>query len=116
MQIAVWLIVGFFATWRITFDLTSSIELEGPFGLYEWLRTEFQKERWPAWIRNGIDCPYCVSFWIGHIVALFLPIYSEFSWLAAVGVYLASAWGMSGAYTLYLRRQISMYQIEAKDV
>jgi hypothetical protein len=46
---------------------------EGPFSLFVKLRNvSFLKQE--NWIGRGIRCPYCVSFWFGFLVALWLPL------------------------------------------
>lgn len=104
------------ATWRITGDVSNDLELDGPFGIYSAIRNLCRRESMPEWIRDGIDCPYCVSFWIGHCVALLLPIYSGHTWLQAAGIYLAVSWAMSGAITFHMRRMKILYQAEATEV
>lgn len=46
---------------------------EGPFSIFAKLRgVSFLRQE--NWLGRGIRCPYCVSFWFGFLVALWLPL------------------------------------------
>lgn len=54
----------------ITFGLAFSVALtEGPFGLFKRFRQKLKSKTDREWIRNGAECPICMSFWIGVPVA-----------------------------------------------
>ena len=97
----IYILLGIFAVWRLTYDF---INLDGPFGLYGAVKkfVDGKKETWPAWVIDGMTCYHCLSFWAGFGVALLLP---WGSWQQ----YLLHALGMSGAVTLGARYLKSMY-------
>lgn len=118
MKTLVWMLAGIFATWRLTHDVSSSMELYGPFGLYERARHFFNQKRLPEWMQGGAECPYCVSFWIGHMVALMLPIYGGMTRFKAMRAYLAASWAISGAVTFYYRWVVvlGLNGLDSRDV
>jgi hypothetical protein len=70
--------LGMFGTYRITYDYTREFvqddgsikQLHGPFKIYAWIREWVPKQSWlPDWVRETSDCFYCVSFWIGCMMA-----------------------------------------------
>ena len=89
------------SVWRLTYDFVAT---DGPFGIYAKIR-EFVKSKeqtWPRWIVDGIECKFCVSFWVGFLVATLLPWHG---WQS----YLLFALGCSGAVTLLARYLKAMY-------
>ena len=106
-----WFIVGMLAVWRLTFDMTSDLELAGPFDLYDKIR-QFSERPWVLKIIY-IDhtCPYCVSFWMGHMIGLLLPIY-PWSW-QAIPQYFAVSWGLSGGVILMYRLVMHIFKSES---
>lgn len=116
MELGIWLIIGILATWRLTHDITSDMELDGPFALWRLLRKVARQEWVPEFFKDGIDCPFCVSFVVGHFVAILLPIYGAMGWWHTVGAYAAVSWALSGAVTLYIRRMKTIYGVDAREV
>lgn len=45
------------------------VEEEGPFAVFVWLRGVVDPDQ-RTWIGRGINCFYCVSFWIALIATL----------------------------------------------
>ena len=90
------------AIWRLTYDV---INLEGPFGLYEWMRNFVKDSQSPAWVKNGMTCYHCLSFWIGFVVCLGNP---GLSWQS----YFLVSLGCSGAVTLTARYLKAMYSAD----
>lgn len=88
--------LGVAAVYRMTLDITSP-DIEGPFNLYTLIRTHIESRGYPAWVKDGIYCRYCVSFWFGLMFALPLPIEGLISW------WLWPIWavGLSGPATWY---------------
>ncbi len=86
-------------TWRLTYDF---VALDGPLGLYRWLRDRVSASSAPAWVKEGIACGYCVSFWVGFALCLLIP---GLSW----SEYILYALASSGAVTLLARYLKSMY-------
>lgn len=116
MDLFVWLLIGILATWRMTHDITNQMELDGPFNLYTHVRAFFQREFWPVWVQDGITCPYCVSFWFGHLVALLLPIYTGIDLWRGLAAYFAVSWALSGAIVIYLRLMKVFHDLDGDEV
>lgn len=67
MDVTLW-IIGAFACYRLARDLVYE---EGPFLLYAKLQA--WAEQGPQnWLRKGLQCPMCLSFWLAFLVALAL--------------------------------------------
>lgn len=62
------------AVWRATVLIT---EDEGPFGIFAWLRDHIDPNQ-KTWVGRGWNCAWCISWWAGLIVALWLWY---FSWI-----------------------------------
>jgi hypothetical protein len=45
---------------------------DGPFNIFDRIRFEVSSVG-SDWVRSGIHCPLCISFWLGFIGAIFLP-------------------------------------------
>lgn len=41
---------------------------EGPFGVMQWLRDHADPDG-KTWVGRGLNCPWCLSFWIGPFCA-----------------------------------------------
>lgn len=61
------ILLAILATYRVSFLITSE---EGPFGLAQSFRSAF--DRAPGWMRNGVHCVLCASFWLSMIPAIYL--------------------------------------------
>lgn len=61
------ILLAILATYRVSFLITSE---EGPFGLAQLFRSAFNRA--PGWMRNGVNCVFCASFWLALIPALYL--------------------------------------------
>ena len=57
------------ATHRVSFMVSSE---EGPFGVFTKLRGALDPDQ-RTWVGRGLNCIKCISFWVGWIVAAFLP-------------------------------------------
>jgi hypothetical protein len=65
--------------------------LAGPFGLSTWLKRRVLNSAAPTWLKTGIECVYCWSFWLTLAITIGLLGVGEPSlllqvWLAAFGV------------------------------
>jgi hypothetical protein len=73
----------------IVFGLSFAAALtEGPFGLFSSFRKFVKSRSKHEWLRNGVSCPVCTSFWISAIVAAFFATsVSEWAalWLTSFG-------------------------------
>jgi len=82
--------------WLAVFGVSVTIStLDGPFGVCAAFRKDMQRSA-EAWIRKGVTCPICVSFWAAPVIAfLFSQATPEFHsqlWLSSVGFTAAIAW------------------------
>lgn len=93
---AIWYIIGAFAVFRMTLDITSTRELDGPFGLYTAVRSHIEGRDYPSWIKDGVVCPWCVSFWFGCFFGVFYPMSGLCEWW----MYPVLAAGLSGPSTI----------------
>lgn len=82
--------------WLAVFGCSVTIStLDGPFGWCKQLRDALGQHS-QAWVRKGINCPICVSFWVAPLVILFfvpeklIQIYQL--WFSSVGAVAAIAW------------------------
>jgi hypothetical protein len=56
------------AVYVLAYSITN---LDGPFDAFSRLRYLARKQ--DTWVKRGIHCPMCVSFWLGWLFALALP-------------------------------------------
>jgi hypothetical protein len=77
-------VVASLATYRVALMLSQE---EGPFGMFLWVRNRFTRD---DWMGRGVRCLWCVSFWVGWLIALLV------AW-AGWGEYILVALGLSGA-------------------
>jgi hypothetical protein len=69
----------------ITFGFSFTAALtDGPFGVFDKIRTKIASTTKRKWIRTGIQCPICMSFWIGIPVALLMDG-GVIMWASALG-------------------------------
>jgi len=87
MMTALTVLLAILATYRVSFLITSE---EGPFGLAQSFRSAFNRA--PGWVRNGVNCVFCASFWLALIPALYLgwvwsltPADAALLWLGIAG-------------------------------
>lgn len=63
----------------------SGANLDGPFGLFLWVRGRFDPDE-RTWVGRGLNCPICQGFWwVWVVLALW--------WLAPPVVLALAAWG-----------------------
>jgi hypothetical protein len=52
--------------YRVSTDLS---DYDGPFELFALYRGYIQtRASWPQWIKDGSQCPVCISFWLSCIL------------------------------------------------
>lgn len=104
MDHLLYLLLAILATWRLTYDF---VILDGPLGMYKAVRkcVKSKEDQWPEWIVTGIDCGYCISWWVGFGIAFLLP---STGWQE----YLLQAIAISGAVTLLARYLKAMYSAD----
>jgi len=94
MELLFWLFVGFLITYRLAHATSTE---EGPFRLFEGFRNCFTGDNW---LGRGVRCPLCLSFWIGPIIWLLLPLPKESflwgGWALSGFVLLIQHWRMRG--------------------
>ena len=74
------LIVATLAVYAIAFMIA---RLDGPLGVFTWLREHIDPNQ-RTWLGRGWNCPVCLSFWVGLIVALIIGA-TWLEWLAMIG-------------------------------
>lgn len=82
--------------WLAVFGVSVTFStLDGPFGVCAAFRRDMQKFD-AAWIRKGVSCPICVSFWAAPLIAcFFVPstlLFHVQLWLSSVGATAALVW------------------------
>lgn len=68
----------------VYFMAYSLVRLDGPFDAFAWLRGHIDVNQ-KTWLGRGWNCPICLSFWIGAIVALVIGAW-WLEWLACCGL------------------------------
>lgn len=67
---------------------------KGPFSAFEnlraWADRTFKAQRGQHWVSAGVNCPLCISFWLGFIAAPMLAPSNIYE-------YIVYALGLSGA-------------------
>lgn len=88
----VYLILAAFAIYRLARMLALE---EGPFRWFAWIQERTEKQ--DTWVKRGLHCPACLSFWFALIATLFfLPL--------SLPAFLLTWWGLAGAaFALYQR-------------
>ena len=74
------LIVATLAVYAVAFMIA---RLDGPLGVFTWLRERIDPAQ-KTWLGRGWNCPVCLSFWVGLIVALIIGA-TWLEWLAMIG-------------------------------
>jgi succinate dehydrogenase hydrophobic anchor subunit len=73
------------SAWLTVFGISFAFALtHGPFGLFERVRDKLETKAVPDWVKIGVKCPICISFWVGACVALWLNG-GLLMWLSSVG-------------------------------
>lgn len=73
------------SVWLVVFGVSFAFALtHGPFGLFEWVRDKLETKDIPEWIKIGVKCPICISFWVGACVSLCCGG-GVLMWLSSVG-------------------------------
>lgn len=81
------------------YRLSTAITREkGPFGLFLRLRGAVDPDQ-QTWLGEGLNCPFCVSFWLALPAALWLTVLNY----ADVWIWPLSWLGIAGAVALILR-------------
>lgn len=84
------LIVATLAVYAVAFMIA---RLDGPFGVFTWLREHIDPAQ-NTWLGRGWNCPVCLSFWIGAIVSMIIGA-SWIEWLAMIGaIVMINKWVM----------------------
>jgi hypothetical protein len=128
MKALLWVTLGIFSTWYLTWSITSCAKVQeegkpdwcdynvvGPFRLYDHIRWFFQRPFIPPLLRENADCPYCVSFWAAFMMAFFIPVYENLSWVATAKLFFLLWIGQSGVVAFWYRRLRLLYALDAQD-
>lgn len=64
----------FLLAWLITFGFSFSFAVtKGPYALFEKFREYVKSDKHiEDWVKVGVECPICLSFWFGFVVMLAL--------------------------------------------
>lgn len=118
-----WFIVGSFAVWRLTWDLTSCTQseatgkcepnLEGPFHLYDGIRWALTRTWLPKWIIGGASCPFCLSMWVAGFFALLLVIDGQIP--RTIAAWLLYTIGLSAPTAFWLRYVKTIYGVPPSE-
>lgn len=120
MQLFVWFIVGSFAVYRLTWDLTSCTlnedgkcepNLEGPFRLYDGIRWVFARTWLPKWV--DINCPFCTSMWVAGFFTLLLLIDGTLP--RTIATWLVWTIGLSAPTAFWLRYAKTIYGVPPRE-
>lgn len=96
------LILALFATYRLTYDITSKWEFAGAFGIYGWIRSLLKRDDNPEWVREGADCPFCVSQWTaGFVAVLVICSRGRFEFIASISELLLWSLGLAGVVSFF---------------
>jgi len=82
--------VAMLAVYFVAFSIA---RLDGPFDVFTWLRGHVDPSQ-RTWLGRGLNCPICLSFWIGAVVSLVIgATWPE--WLGMCGaIVLINKWVM----------------------
>lgn len=117
-----WFVIGSFAVWRLTWDLTSCApddlgeckpNLEGPFHLYDGVRWLLARPQLPQWVQEGSTCPFCVSMWVAGFFALLLLIDGLIP--RTIAAWLLYTIGMSTPAALIMRYIKTIYGVPPRE-
>jgi hypothetical protein len=75
------LLLRLFGVYRLTY---LALHEDGPFEVATHIRTLAQSG--PEWVRDGVRCPLCLSFWFALLLAI-LPAWAA-RWLGLAGLFL----------------------------
>jgi hypothetical protein len=70
-----------FAVYFVAYTIA---RLDGPFDVMTWIRGKVDPNQ-RTWLGRGLNCPVCLSFWVGAVLALLIGV-TWLEWLAACGV------------------------------
>jgi len=78
------LLVSSLVVFGISYNLA---ETTGPFGLFKSFRESVSRRFPQEWVKGGVHCPICVSFWVSLPVSLLFEPSMSFVlwWFAQVG-------------------------------
>lgn len=65
------LVTATLATFRIAFMIANE---EGPFAVFNSLRTFVYRRKRGTWLDRGVNCVACLSFWCSWLVSLLIPV------------------------------------------
>jgi len=91
------LTVATFAVYR----LSRMVALEeGPFDIFLNMRGFFYNRFEQQWVRRGITCPLCISFYVGLLAAVILYFIHHLEWYAILWLWLALSGSASFLYKM----------------
>ncbi len=91
---ALWFVIAALAVYRISHLLALE---EGPFEAFATLRGRFDPDQ-RTWLGRGLNCPLCVSYWVGWLGGLALVPIMQLDFVGYVLVSLALSGAASALY------------------
>lgn len=93
MQLAFYLTLAALAVYRVSHMLAYE---EGPFAIFAVGRSRLKTgARVPEWLKEGAECPMCISFYLGFLAALPLLFWGE-----GLLLYVVASLALSGVTVL----------------
>lgn len=116
MELLTLVVLGALGTFALTWSIAID-DSEGPFRLYQLTRKISHHKSMPPLIYKNADCPYCVSFWVGAMMALFTVLAAGYGLSAGtIAKVFILTYGYHGACVFYFRYVKLIYQVSTTDL
>lgn len=89
------IILAILATYRIALILATE---EGAFGIFALIRERIDPKQ-ATWLGRGLNCPYCIGFWIAFVMTILIT-HDSFSAESAMRIYLVNWFAIAGGQVL----------------
>lgn len=91
------LVIAVFVVYRIARMVALE---EGPFEVFLTFRSWVYERVQKTWVRNGIICPLCISFWVALPVAVIVTLQLHLDWYAILWLWFALSGAASFLYKI----------------
>lgn len=109
-------VIGLFSSFVLNHSITVDKDQEGPFYIYNWVRSTLSASWMPKLVRDNHDCPICGSFWSSFVVAVALQFVIPFvSVVHTAGYLFLLTYGMHGVIIFWFRFIKLMYGLGPKE-
>lgn len=116
MQLLPLFIIGTFASFVLNHSITVDKDQEGPFYIYDWVRSTMRKPWVPKLISENYDCPICGSFWSSFLIAVVIQFLLPFvSVVHSLAMLFLFTYAMHGVIIFWFRYIKMMYTVGAKE-